>query len=69
MEQVTGIDAGHKKGRKGGRPIALTTSKLATLKSLKKNDNFSVKQICELVGITRSVYYRALKQHEDLENG
>lgn len=64
-----GIDAAHKKGRKGGRPIALTTTKLATLKSLKKNDNFSVKQICELVGITRSVYYRALKQHGDLENG
>ena len=64
-----GIDAAHKKGRKGGRPISLTTSKLATLKSLKKNDSFSVKQICELVGITRSVYYRALKQHEYLENG
>lgn len=57
-----GIEAAHKKGRKGGRPIALTPAKLATLKSLKKGDNFSVKNICELVGITRSVYYRAIKQ-------
>lgn len=64
-----GIQAAHKKGRKGGRPIALTPAKLTTLKSLKKGDNFSVKQICDLVGITRSVYYRALKQCEDLENG
>ena len=64
-----GIEAAHKKGRKGGRPIALTPAKLATLKSLKKGDNFSVKEICELVGITRSVYYRSLKQLDGLGNG
>jgi len=49
-------------GRKGGRPKALTSDKIATLKSLIKADNFSVKKICELVGITRSVYYKALKK-------
>lgn len=57
-----GLDAAHKKGRKGGRPRALTPEKLSTLMSLTKNDEFSVKKICEMVGITRSVYYRALKQ-------
>lgn len=57
-----GLDAAHKKGRKGGRPRALTPEKLSTLQSLIKNDEFSVKKICELAGITRSVYYRAFKQ-------
>lgn len=57
-----GLEAAHQKGRKGGRPIALTPTKLATLKSLQKVDQFSVKAICDLVGITRSVYYRGLKQ-------
>lgn len=61
---VAGLDAAHKKGRKGGRPRALTLDKLETLNSLKKNDEFSVKKICEMVGITRSVYYRALKQDD-----
>lgn len=64
-----GLDAAHKKGRKGGRPKALIPSKLETLKSLKKGDNFSVKEICELVGITRSVYYRAMKQLDVVGNG
>lgn len=63
-----GIAAAHKKGRKGGRPKALTPDKLETLKSLIKADNFSVKKICELVGITRSVYYRTLKNEEMIEN-
>lgn len=58
-----GLDAAHKKGRKGGRPRALTSEKHSTLMSLTKNNEFSVKKICEMVGITRSVYYRALKQN------
>ena len=55
-----GIDAAHAKGRKGGRPRALTPEKQELLMSLRKNDNLSVTQICKLVGITRSVYYRAI---------
>jgi DNA invertase Pin-like site-specific DNA recombinase len=61
-----GLEAAHKKGRKGGRPRALTPSKLVTLNSLKKSDEFSVTKICEMVGITRSVYYRALKQESEI---
>jgi DNA invertase Pin-like site-specific DNA recombinase len=54
-----GVQAAHAKGRKGGRPKALTPSKQALLTSLCQNDALSVTQICKLVGITRSVYYRA----------
>ncbi len=57
-----GVEAAHKKGRKGGRPKALTPEKFDNLKSLKEADNLSVKTICKLIGITRSVYYRAIKE-------
>lgn len=54
-----GLEAAHSKGRKGGRPKALTTDKLKKLKSLTKSEDFSVTEICHMVGISRSVYYRA----------
>lgn len=57
-----GLDAAHKKGRKGGRPRALTPQQLETLLSLKKSDEFSVSQICKMAGVTRSVYYRAINE-------
>ena len=57
-----GLDAAHQKGRKGGRPKALTLTKLETLFSLKRSGEFSVSQICKMVGITRSVYYRAIAE-------
>jgi len=63
IERVkAGVDAAHAKGRKGGRPRALTPDKKELLASFCANDAFSVTQICEMVGITRSVYYRAIKQ-------
>jgi len=50
----------HSKGRKGGRPKALTADKLKKLKSLTKSEDFSVTEVCHMVGISRSVYYRAI---------
>jgi DNA invertase Pin-like site-specific DNA recombinase len=61
---MAGLNAAHTKGRKGGRPRALTAEKLKTLKSLVKADEFSVKKICEIVEISKSAYYRALKQDD-----
>ena len=55
-----GLDAAHKKGRKGGRPKSVTKDKLKTLKSLLKNNDFSVSKKCKMVGISRSVYYRTI---------
>ena len=55
-----GLYAAHKKGRKGGRPKALTADKRKTLKSLVKANDLSVTKICNIVGISRSVYYRAV---------
>jgi DNA invertase Pin-like site-specific DNA recombinase len=59
-----GVHAAHAKGRKGGRPRALTTEKQELLNSLRKSDDLSVTQMCKLVGITRSVYYRAISEEK-----
>jgi len=56
-----GLDAAHSKGRKGGRPKSLTVEKSKKLKSLVKTKEFSVTDICNIVGISRSVYYRSLE--------
>lgn len=56
-----GLEAAHSKGRKGGRPKSLTLDKLKTLKSLVKSQDLSVTEICKTVQISRSVYYRAIK--------
>ena len=54
------MTAAHTKGRKGGRPKALTEDKLKTLKSLVQSEKFSVTKICIMLEISRSVYYRAI---------
>lgn len=53
-----GVNAAKAKGRTGGRPRSLTLEKAEKLQRLKKSGEFSVKQICEMVGISKSVYYR-----------
>jgi len=55
-----GIDAAKAKGRIGGRPRTITNEKLAQLRRLKKSNEFSVKQMCEMVGVSRSIYYREI---------
>lgn len=55
-----GIGSARDKGRRGGRPKALTQDKKLMLSALHQSGTLSVKQICEAVGISRSVYYRAL---------
>ena len=56
-----GLDSALENGRKGGRPKALTVEKESVLRALLKSKNMSVKQVCKAVGITRSVYYRAIE--------
>ena len=58
-----GVNAARNKGRKGGRPRSLTPAKAEKLHQLKKSGAFSVKQMCEIVGVSRSVYYRELSEH------
>jgi DNA invertase Pin-like site-specific DNA recombinase len=57
-----GLDSARQKGRAGGRPEALTSEKAETVKALRQVGKMSVKQICETIGISRSVFYRCINQ-------
>lgn len=56
---IAGIEAAKEKGRKGGRPKALSNDDVEKVKALKTSGEFSVKQICSMMNISKSVYYRA----------
>ena len=57
-----GLDSARKKGRTGGRPKALTKDQAETIKALRQVDKLSVKQICDTIGVSRSVFYRCINQ-------
>jgi DNA invertase Pin-like site-specific DNA recombinase len=57
-----GLDSARNNGRSGGRPKSLSLEKEKVLRNLCKSNDMSVKQICGVVGITRSVYYRAMNK-------
>jgi len=42
--------------------LAQTNEKAETMKALRQTAKMSVKQICETVGISRSVYYRCVNE-------
>jgi DNA invertase Pin-like site-specific DNA recombinase len=53
-----GVEAARSKGRKGGRPKSLDKKGIDRLMRLKRSGELSVKQICEVMNISKSVYYR-----------
>ena len=53
-----GVEAARSKGRKGGRPKSLDKKGIDKLLRLKNSGELSVKQICEIMNISKSVYYR-----------
>lgn len=69
-----GIASAALRGRRGGRPPSLTKEKKEMLISLLSSrisspatlgvtrGDFSVPQICKMVGITQSVYYRSIQE-------
>ena len=57
-----GLKAARARGRKGGRPRALDEKKQALLYQLYDEKKYSVKQICEMVGVSKSTLYSYLSQ-------
>jgi DNA invertase Pin-like site-specific DNA recombinase len=55
-----GLESAKREGRRGAPPKSLTDEKEKKLKSLLETKKFSVSQICEMAGISRSVYYRSI---------
>lgn len=57
-----GLQAARARGRTGGRPTSLSPDKLRTAKRLYEQKDMTVAQIGEVLGVSRSTVYRALKR-------
>jgi len=57
-----GLQAARARGRKGGRPKALDKKKQALLYQLYDERKYSVQQMCEMLGISKSTLYAYLDQ-------
>ncbi len=55
---MAGLNAARARGKKGGRPKALTEKQVEVLHTLKADHSLSVSQICRTLNISRTTYYR-----------
>ena len=55
-----GLTAARARGRQGGRPKGRDVTKQAAVRSLSKDRSRSVTEICQMLGISRTSYYRYL---------
>jgi DNA invertase Pin-like site-specific DNA recombinase len=53
-----GLAAARARGRKGGRPRGVDEKKRKAALALKRDPQYSVREICEIVGISRNTYYK-----------
>ncbi|MDQ6643005.1 MAG: recombinase family protein [Chloroflexota bacterium] len=53
-----GLQAARARGRKGGRPKGGDQKKQKAALALKKDGSHSIREICEIVGISRNTYYK-----------
>jgi DNA invertase Pin-like site-specific DNA recombinase len=57
-----GLTAARARGRKGGRPKGVDEKKRKAALALKRDPNYSVKEICDIVGISRNTYYKYTRE-------
>lgn len=55
-----GLSAARARGRKGGRPKALTPKKIQQLQTLSKDTTNTINDICRTLNISRATFYRYL---------
>ncbi len=53
-----GLSAARARGRKGGRPKGVDQKKQKAALALKQDPRHSIREICEIVGISRNTYYK-----------
>ncbi len=63
---LAGLAAARARGKLGGRPKALDTKQATLARALYNAKEPSVKEICTLLGIGKTIFYRYLKQAETL---
>ena len=57
-----GLEAARARGRTGGRPPSLSGDKLRTARKLYEQKDMTVAQIGEILGVSRTTVYRALRK-------
>ncbi|MGO1536037.1 MAG: recombinase family protein [Yaniella sp.] len=60
-----GLAAARARGRTGGRPPLLTDDQLSTARKLYAQQDMTVAQIGEVLGVSRTTIYRALRRDSD----
>ena len=53
-----GLSAARARGRKGGRPKGVDQKEQKAALALKKDAGHSIREICDIVGISRNTYYK-----------
>jgi DNA invertase Pin-like site-specific DNA recombinase len=60
-----GLDAARARGKKGGRPPKLDEKKAAMARELRKDPSRTVKEICEVLKISRATFYNYTSAQAD----
>lgn len=58
---LAGLESARARGRMGGRPKALDKKKAAMARSMHRDKNLTVKEICETLGVGKTTFYRYVK--------
>jgi DNA invertase Pin-like site-specific DNA recombinase len=61
-----GLSSARARDRKGGRPKGIDEKKRKVALALKKDTRRSVKEICEILGMSRNTYYKYTKSEDKL---
>jgi len=59
-----GLEAARSRGRQGGRPKKLNQSKHQLIVALYQGKKHSIKQICEMVGISKPTLYKYVDSNQ-----
>lgn len=55
---TVGLAAARARGRKGGRPKGVDEKKREAALALKRDSQYTIREICDIVGISRNTYYK-----------
>jgi DNA invertase Pin-like site-specific DNA recombinase len=55
---LAGLAAARARGRKGGRPRAMTAAKAQMASTLRADPKRTVREICEVLGVSKATFYR-----------
>jgi DNA invertase Pin-like site-specific DNA recombinase len=60
-----GLSAARARGRKGGRPKGVNQVKQKAALALQKDPTHSIREICQIVGISRNTYYKYIARAQE----